>query len=71
MKIKKIKEGHVTNCQYCKVEGNKVQAIYHLTGENKQSCEKHLIELKQIQTLSIADDGGYRTEADYQTWMRL
>lgn len=69
MKIRPIRPEHITNCIYCKNEGDKVQAKYHLTGANKQSCEFHKFRLE-----ALRDDEKPQerySEADYQTWMRL
>jgi hypothetical protein len=69
MKIRKIADGHITNCAYCKMQGAKVVAVWHLTGANKQACDVHKMLLEHIRDREpVANDF---SEADYQTWMRL
>lgn len=72
MKIKKIKEGHITNCQYCKKVGNKTQAVWYITLAGKQACEahKHFLTTFLDERKAFDRDVGY-SEADYQTWLRL
>lgn len=71
MKLRPIKPGHVTNCRYCKSQGQSVQAIWHLTGRNYQACglHKYLLE-DEIEKERKFNSGEY-SEADEQTWRRL
>lgn len=73
MKLKKIKPGHIANCPYCKAQGNKVQATWHLTFENKQACDVHKFLLEHIRDRANKEDGGYAdySEGDYQSWLRV
>lgn len=69
VKIRAIKPGHITNCPWCKTMGEKVQAVWHLTSANKQACDAHKPMLEAIRDAD--NDNGHRSEADYQTWMKL
>jgi hypothetical protein len=71
MKIRPIKPEHITNCIYCKVTGKKVQAVWHLTGANKQACDEHKHKLVEIITAEHRGNDDHLSEADYQTWMKL
>jgi hypothetical protein len=70
VKIRPIKPGHTVNCTYCKAEGNKVQATWHLTMANIQSCDLHKPKLNERKDMleALNDEP---SEADQQTWMRL
>jgi hypothetical protein len=70
MKIRQIKQGHVTNCPWCKTNGQKVQAVWHLTRANIQACEEHLPLLCVIRDEANAHASSHYSEADYQTWLR-
>lgn len=70
MKIRKILPGVIINCPWCKAEGNKVSAIWHLTGANKQACVNHRAKLEELKAEEDKSSGDY-SEADHQTWLRL
>ena len=70
IKVKERKRAGNIYCDHCKPK--KVDAVWRLVGISAShaagdyACEKHkhLIQEKPF-------DNGHRTEADYQTWMRL
>ena len=68
IKLKERKRAGNIYCNHCKPE--KVDAVWRKVGMATHSgdyaCEahKHLIKTEPF-------DDEYRTEADYQTWMRL
>ncbi len=68
IKLKERKLAGNIYCDHCKPD--KVDAIWRKIGlashTNKDySCTKH----KHL--IQVEHDNGHRTEADYQTWMRL
>jgi hypothetical protein len=71
MKIRPIKPGHITNCPWCKAAGHKVQAVWHLTGLNKQACDAHKSQLMGLKCSHDHKYSTHYTEADYQTWLKL
>lgn len=72
MRIRRVKEGVRIGCHFCKKEGNPSPAVWHLTGENIQSCDTHKPALETIRDKhnELQRNTEY-SEADQQTWMRL
>ena len=71
MKIKAINLDMPPNCRYCKAEGHKVAAKWHLTGANTQACDVHKSTLEYLKAQADAESNQEPSLADEQTWMRL
>lgn len=70
--IKRIAPHVVTHCTFCKAEGVRgVLSVWRITHHNDTACDAHKPKLMQIKAQDQDIDDGYRTEADYQTWMKL
>lgn len=68
--MKKIKEKEGKPwCKFCPEKT--VRAVWRSSGcyLDKHACEDHKQELQDFE--ASQRDGGYMTEADYQTWGRL
>jgi hypothetical protein len=68
--VKKIKEKEGKPwCKFCPEKT--VRAVWRSSGchLDKHACELHKQELQEYEAKQR--DGGYMTEADYQTWGRI
>jgi hypothetical protein len=64
--MKRIKAHVNSYCQFCKADGkDKVRATWRDDYNHQRACDAHKGQIKECQ------DDGHRSEADYQTWMRL
>ena len=61
MRRLKAKQRH--GCDYCRNHGVKRPAVW--TEQSKFACEDHKGHIEAER------DDGYRTQADYDTWMKL
>lgn len=64
---------HEVQCSWCFLPATYRRRKYdHYTECAKFSCEIHKTDLEQYEKTCGFDenDNGYRTEADYQTWMK-
>jgi hypothetical protein len=72
MRIRRVKDGVVIGCHFCKQNNERTPALWHLTGRNIQACGPHKRELEAI--MHVHNESQRNTEyseADHQTWMRL
>lgn len=61
--MRRLKQKQRHGCDYCRADGIKRPAVW--TEQSKHACDEHKPRIEAER------DDGYRTQADYDTWMRL